>query len=94
MSNPEILKFANLDRTFRESTKHQREIIKKGFHVKPRTPEVQKAMFELFTLSKEYAHKIQFAIDEITESPETYVGNLIKEIKLMNDQLHPQLPFD
>jgi hypothetical protein len=37
----EKLKFANLDRTFRESTQYLRDIIIPGFHIKPRTPQVQ-----------------------------------------------------
>jgi hypothetical protein len=95
MTIPEKLKFANLDKTFRESTQYLRDIIiQGGFHIKPRTPQVQKAMADLFTLAKEHAHKVQFAIDEIAEPPYSYVGNLIKEIKLLNDQLNPYTPFD
>jgi len=56
LTSMEKLKFANLDRTFRESTQYLRDIIIQGFHIKPRTPQVQKAMSDLFNLSKEYAH--------------------------------------
>jgi hypothetical protein len=51
-------------------------------------------MADLFTLAKEHAHKIQFGIDEITEAPSTYLGKLIKEIKLLNDQMSLNIPFD
>jgi hypothetical protein len=50
-------------------------------------------MVDLFTLAKEHAHKVQFAIDEIAEPPSTYVGKLIKEIKVLSDQLNPNTPF-
>ncbi len=58
MNNIETLKFANLDRTFRESTNYLRDIIKEGFFLNPRPKQVQKAMEDLFALGREHALKV------------------------------------